>query len=300
MKFLPWIRPVPLTREPAPVGQVRTARRGGRIRVVETWFNDDPPSLDGVDVWIAHQRPERLTPWGWHYRYTLMVDLAASAEEILARMNKTARQEIRKSIKDGEFTCTFIPSPTEAQMEAFADAYDAHPIHSDAPRLERERLRELFSAGNLQISECRDASGTILVWHGVLGHKRAGIAQPVYQISNYHQSADQASANTTGRANRVLYYQEFVYYKEQGYAHYDLNGWYTGSEDAKRLKINKFKEAFRGRLSHGFDCEEALTLRGWAYVTFRTLKRWFFMKGRADELRRLRKKPVLNLPEYLQ
>jgi len=300
MRFLPWIRPLPLTGDPAPAGQVRSTRRGGRIKVVETWFNDDPASLDGVDVWIAHQRPDRLTPWGWHYRYTLLVDLAPSAEEILARMNKTARQEIRKSIKDGEFTCTFLASPTAEQMEAFADAYDAHPIHPDAPKLERDRLRELHASGILQLSECRDRSGTILVWHGVLGHQRAGIAQPVYQISNYHQAVDQAGANATGRANRVLYYQEFVYYKERGYATYDLNGWYTGAEDEKRLKINKFKEAFRGRLWFGYDCEEPLTLRGWAYVTFKTLKRWIFIRGRAEELRRLRRKPVLNLPEHLQ
>ena len=282
---------------PLPEGQIRSTRRGGRVRVVETWYDDDPASLGGYDVWISHQRSRRLSPWGWHYRYTLMVDLTRSPEELLKRMNDTTSREIRKAgTKDG-LEVVFIPEPTEADLQVLADAYDANPNAPGQPPMERDRLRELWQAGFLHLSEARAPDGTVLVRHAVLLHRRSGIAQPWYQVSTYHQVKDQAGVQLIGRANRWLYYQEFLHFKELGCRAYDLNGWYTGSDDPKRLKINQFKEGFRGRIAFGYDCEEALTLRGWAYVVLRTLKRWLFLRERARELRRLRRKPA-RLPDY--
>jgi hypothetical protein len=208
----------------------------------------------------------------------------------------TAREIKNAQTKDG-FVCAFNEAPTEADLVAFAEFYDAYPLHPDQPPMDRIRLREFHQAGFLKCSEVRDADGAVLVRHGVLCHDRSGIAQPVYQVSAYHQAASQAQANAIGRANRLLYYREFLFYKARGYRIYDLNGWYTGTEDEKRLKINLFKEGFRGKICCGFDCEEAVSLRGWAYVIFKTLKRWLFQPEQAREFRRLRRKPA-KLPDY--
>jgi len=282
-----------------PDGQIRSTRWGGRIQAIESWFDDDPLSKAGHDIWISHQRSRPISRWSWHYRYTLLVDLGLSAEALLAGMNRTTAREVRKGeTKDG-FTCVFIPAPTEADLEAFAQAFDANPNTPEQPPMDRERMRELHRAGFLHFSEARSADGTVLVRHGVLCHRRSGIAQPYYQVSSYHQVVDPAQANTIGRANRWLYYREFLYFKAEGYHTYDLNGWYTGVDDEKRLKINQFKEGFRGRIWCGYDCEVAISLRGWFYVVFKTLKRWLFQREKARELWRLRRRPV-RLPDGIE
>ena len=40
-------------------GQIRSTRQGGRVRVVESWFDDDPASLQGYDIWVSHRRSRR-------------------------------------------------------------------------------------------------------------------------------------------------------------------------------------------------------------------------------------------------
>jgi len=278
-------------------GRISGTRWGGKIRAIETWFDDDPESLAGYDVWISHQRSQPLSAGGWHYRYTLFVDLLQSEQALLGGMRRGTAREIRNAQTRDGFVCTFNEAPTAEDLVAFAAFYDAYPLHPDQPPMDRVRLGEFHQAGFLKFAEVRDPDGAVLVRHGVLGHDRSGIAQPVYQVSAYHQAADQAQANAIGRANRLLYYREFLFYKERGYRIYDLNGWYTGTEDAKRLRINLFKEGFRGKVCCGFDCEEAVSLRGRVYVVLKTLKRWLFQPELAREFRRLRTKPK-KLPDY--
>jgi hypothetical protein len=281
---------------PLPEGQIRSSRQGW-ARVVETWYDDDPASLKGYDVWISHVRSRRLSPWGWHYRYTLLVDLTRSPEALLGAMNKTTAKQVKQAETKDRLQCTILSEPTMADLEAFAEAYDACPVTPEQPPLERDRLRELWQAGFLHLSEARTTDGTVLARHGVLMHGRSGIAQTWYTLSNYHTAADAAQVALVGRANRWLYYREFLHFKELGCHTYDLNGWYTGNDDPKRLKINQFKESFHGRIWFGYDCEEAVSLRGWVYVIFKTVKRWLFLRERSRELRRLRRKPA-RLPDY--
>jgi hypothetical protein len=278
--------------EEAVEGRIWSWRWGGRVRILESWFDDDPPSRKGADIWISHQRSKPLSRWCWHYRYTLFIDLTQSAEALMEDLNRTTAREVRKAeTKDG-FTVHFNPSPTDEDIQVFADAFDASPNTPDQPPMERDRLWELHRAGFLHLSQVRNAAGEIVVWHGVLRHRRCGIAQPYYQVSVYHQATDSATAGAIGRANRWLYYREFLYFKEQGFQVYDLNGWYTGIEDEKRLKINQFKEGFGGRGRLGYDNEQPVTLKGWFYFIFKTLKRWVLLREQARELARLRKPPV--------
>ena len=73
---------------PTPDGQVRSTRAGGRIQVVETWFDDEPASLKNVDVWICYRRSHPVSARGWLYFYTIHVDLTLAPETLLKKMRK--------------------------------------------------------------------------------------------------------------------------------------------------------------------------------------------------------------------
>ena len=52
-------------------------------------------------------------------------------------------------------------------------------------------------------------------------------------------------------------------YKEQGLKYFDFGGWYPGTTDQARLKINDFKRGFGGQVVREYECERILSLKGW-------------------------------------
>ena len=82
---------------------------------------------------------------------------------------------------------------------------------------------------------------------------------------------DKTERSMIGRANRWLHWRDIAAFKEQGYAIYDLGGWYAGSGDYEKLSINKFKEGFGGVIQINYNAVEPISLKGKVYLE---LRRW--------------------------
>ncbi|MDP1831457.1 MAG: hypothetical protein Q8K67_05315 [Geothrix sp.] len=263
---------------------------GGRIRVVETWYDDEPASFEGFDLWVCHQRPQPVSPRGWLYFYSIHMDLTQTREALLANLHKSTAKAIRQAENQESLSCAFNTAPSEAEVAAFVALYDASPRTHGQDPMDRGRIQALHQAGLLHLSSVSDADGGVLVRHALLNHEHSSIIQMFVHVSKYLTAKDPAEARALGRANRFLFFQEFLFYKEQGYRAYDLNGWYAGVEDEKRLQINQFKEGFGGRILYGFECEEALSPRGRVYLWLRGLKQRLFQPEKMKEIRRRREK----------
>jgi hypothetical protein len=275
----------------SPDVRLLSARLGGRIRIVETWFDEDPVALKDVDVWISYRRSEPVSSDGWLYFYTIQIDLTLSPEELLKNMRRSTMKEILAARDKDKLTSLFNTSPSDEDIEAFALHFDENPLIKGQGPVDRNRLLALKKTGLVNLAEVRDSEGTIIVSHFLLCHRRSGIVQPCYQVSLlYRNSTDTNKAHAIGRANRFLYYSEFLFYKAQGFRIYDQNGWYAGLEDEKRLKINMFKEGFGGRILYGYDCEKAVSPLGWIYLMLRAAKRRLFQSEKMKEIRRRRLK----------
>jgi len=279
-------------------GHVRTTRWAGRIRVLETWYDEDPSPQEDYDLWISHQRTRPVSRWRWLYFYTLHVDLRLPQEQILANMRKNYVRDIKAGeTKDG-LVCEINPAPTEQDLTDFTRFYDANPGSPDQQPAALERYREFWGAGLIHLSQVRNPEGGILAAHCLLCLKGSRTIQLSAQVSLRSGDQQKSLGTAVGRANRWLFYREFLYYKGQGLETYDLNGWYAGVTDQKRLQINQFKEGFRGRLLYGFDCEEPKGPMGWLYVILRAIQVRLFHPDRMRDLRRRRKKaPRLPEPE---
>jgi hypothetical protein len=160
--------------------------------------------------------------------------------------------------------------------------------------MDRDRLQAMSRDGLVQLTQARDAEGLVLAWHCLLCHPRSGIVQLSSLVSLQHHAEDKARAAAMGRANRWLFYREFLHYRELGVRIYDFNGWYAGVEDEKRLRINQFKEGFGGGIRYGFDCQRPVTLRGRVYLLLQAIRRRLFRpEEQKDWQRRRRKAPRL-------
>ena len=56
-------------------------------------------------------------------------------------------------------------------------------------------------------------------------------------------------------------------FKDQGVRYFDFGGWYPGTEDIQLLGANAFKKSLGGQVVREFECEQIITLKGWAMLT---------------------------------
>ena len=276
-------------------GLLMSSRLGGRVRVVESWYGADPESFDGCDLWVSHQRPQPVSPGRWLYFYTIHVDLTLEPDVLLSNMRKNTSREIRNAQDRDGLSCLINPTPSNGDLEDYAAFYDANPRTQDQAPLEMVRLRMLAKAGLVHLARVSDAEGTVLAQHCLLSHQRSDTIQLSSLVSLHHGDEHKSRGSAIGRANRWLFYREFLFYKERGFRIYDLNGWYAGTEDEKRLKINLFKEGFRGKILYGYDCEEPVSLKGKAYLVLQSAKRRLFQPEKVKDLERRRQKAPLLL-----
>jgi len=65
-----------------------------------------------------------------------------------------------------------------------------------------------------------------------------------------------------GRANCFHTWHDILRFQRQGIETYDFGGWYGGTENAEKLRINRFKESFGGKVVPEFNYEVGVTIAG--------------------------------------
>jgi len=235
----------------------------GLVRAVEVWFDDTPETTEGFDLVIHRQRSARLHPDRWRYFNTMLFDLSRTEEQLLDGMNRTTGREIRRARDTDGIQTSFIMEPTREDIQAFKHFYDRQADRAARTQLGSGEMEMLRREGLLSLSRAEAPDGRVLVWRANLCYPKRRRVRGLYGVSA--QDPDPAARKLAGRANRYLHFEEMRFFKARGYAVYDFGGWYVGSEDAKRLNINGFKEGFGGDIAVEFDCEEPVSVVGWLY-----------------------------------
>lgn len=259
-------------REYESSGTLPILYRKGLLCVAETWFQDATPPA-GADIVRCVQIPAPIDGVSCDEFCTLMVDLTADCDAILAGMDRSTRYKIRRAeTKDG-LRYEHRPVRRFEDMREFLAAYDTHVVsRSDDLSINRAKITRLSESGQLDLSVTCDNQGIGLTRHvHILG---AGTARLLYSVSEASRSADTERRNLCGRANRLHHWRDMQRFQSSGIGRYDFGGFYTGSTDAKRLKINEFKRGFGGQLAVTYNCVYPLTLRGrMALAAWRLLRR---------------------------
>lgn len=264
-------------------GKIPTRRLGGRIKILEVWFDDDPGDLTGYDVVTYTQRSAPVPGPFCLFYYTLIIDLDRPPAELLAAMHNNNAQQIRRALGKDQLACTFSHPPAAGELDQFKAFFAADPEGEPA---DAERLDQFARAGLLALSKVQAADGKVLAWHAYVCHR--GQRRARCDLSRTAPARGEAEVrNLLGRANRLLHYQDMQTLQQMGIRFYDFGGWYPGTDDPKRLNINRFKEGFGGRVVMEYEASRALTVLGSAYLHLRLLK-WalFHRASLKDHLRR--------------
>jgi hypothetical protein len=230
--------------------------QGRFCRLATVYFEEEPGP---VHADIIHYI-QRASPVPGSYSSvfcTIVLNLGRDPDALLAAMHRNTRNEIRHGMRKGLRHFAWSNDPTV--LEHACDFYDRFASLKGLPPADRRYLRLLVQAGHLDLSVVRDGDRE-LVWHAY--YRTPERVLNLISASLFMAHADATERALIGIANRYHTWMDILMYRQAGIAIFDQGGWYDGTTDQEKLRINNFKERFGGTIVRNFDCHRAVTLRG--------------------------------------
>jgi hypothetical protein len=235
-------------------------------RIEEFWFDEAIPPR-GVDVaWLCQRPaiPEIAQPSA---KYTLVVDLTLSDEQLLANMQSETRYEIRRAQNKDALEFRAPTAPDASSLAAFHDLFAQFAAEKGVSPVRMEYLQAAAKAGVLRLGSMVH-EGEVVVWHSYL---LIGSRVRLLHSASLFRGQAPARRSLIGRANRLLHWLEMQHFRGTGTTLYDFGGWYAGQDHEDFLRVNRFKEGFGGTVRQEAEGVRALTLLGRAYLWARRM-----------------------------
>jgi hypothetical protein len=195
---------------------------------------------------------------------SLVNDLSASEETIMAAFGNTNRYKIKRAASKDGLEAECVPEP-RTQLDRFSDFYDEFARQKGLPLAYRRGLSAACDAGQLHLTYAA-REGWKLVWHAYITHGRKIALLHSASLFRDMRNVDRA---LLGRANRWLHWRDMLYFKQMGLRCYDWGGVFEDESDPEKAGINTFKREFGGNAVRTFNCSVAVTLKGRAYLALR-------------------------------
>jgi hypothetical protein len=230
--------------------------QGRFCRLATVYFEEEPVPVD-VDIIHYIQRSSPVPGSYSSVFCTIVLDLGRAPDILLSAMHRNTRNEIRHGMRKG--LRHFAWSNNRAVLEHACDFYDRFASLKGLPPADRRYLRLLLRAGRLDLSVVRDGDRE-LVWHAY--YRSPERVLNLISASLFMAHADATERALIGIANRYHTWMDMLMYKQAGIRIFDQGGWYDGTKDQEKLRINNFKERFGGTIVRNFDCHRPITLKG--------------------------------------
>jgi hypothetical protein len=238
------------------------------LRISECYFKQAPLD-ETVDVLACLFCDTPVPRWRSYQGWTRLIDLTQQPDEILKACSKTTRYEITRARSADDCSASIVVRPTDAQIRAFVEYYDAFAKSKAVPKCHPAQLHALGASGKLVLTEVRGAQRGVVASHAyVVGRERARLT---HSASLFRTERETRERTRISRANRLLHWEDMVAFREMGMSTYDLGGWHTGSRDDSLLRINAFKGSFGGELAREWSAFRARSPLGAAYLRLREL-----------------------------
>ena len=222
----------------------------------EIWFYEGGPypSDSNVVFYQASALPdgevERVEQF-----ITTCLDLTRSPEDLLGRVSKTTRYEIRKAKKLGVETERF-GRPGPEQIARFVTGHRDFARSRGLGGVELERIERLVRAGAFTIAQAV-FGGQVVTTHGYIHDETRT------RLLISYGAEDVGDKALRGYANRLLHWEDILSFRRAGRTAYDFGG-----IDLDRVAgVARFKLSFGGNTESSRNCTVRTGLYG-------ALRRW--------------------------
>lgn len=232
------------------------------VRIADFYY-DEEPHANRADIHRYIQWSSPL-PGVWCEPYhTIVVDLNQNEDALLANMDRETRYRIRRAFAD-DLTYDCYNGENEQTLAEFFAFYDRFAPLVGLPAANRHRLQVLAQNRALDFSTVRQKDEQSLVWH--VYHRTNSRVRGLHSAILHRTSSDATFRGLIGRANRYHNWKDMLRFKAAGISVFDLGGWYPGNSDPERLRINRFKEEFGGKVVVNFNGIRAVSMKGKAAI----------------------------------
>jgi hypothetical protein len=255
-------------------------RRKNLTRIAEIWYNISEKPQREVDI-IRYKfvAEETLKAAAFEELYTILIDLSKNDKELLSLLRKNTRYEINRAREKDNIKCVTFFEKNENDREKiskYMDFYNVFALSKNRSSIKFSDLKQFYDNRTICIRYAakEDDESEILTMHAyIVSDNTARLHQ---SSSLFRNSGDSEYKNLVARANRLLHWDDILYFKNIGLAVYDLGGWYGGQTLKEQLLINQFKESFGGEKKREYSYIVPASTRGkiaiLAHSAFKHLK----------------------------
>lgn len=228
------------------------------LKVFEFHF-DEPIQERGADIIRYRSRTEPFRPVVYEEAHTLEVDLRPDPDALMANLHRNVRYPIRKASKLN-LSYSSSSGPGKEWISEFATFYNRFATAKKIAPANTVRLNALRSGGALDMSKISAEDGRTLVWHVHI--RTPSAVRLLYSGSLFREQEYAGDAVLIGHANRYQHWLDMLRFREAGVIRFDFGGFYAGTEDASKLRINEFKAGFGGQVVRRFNSDHPVTWPG--------------------------------------
>ena len=194
-------------------------------------------SLNPFDAYVQCSSIEEFPGFKRTPKYTTIVDLTQSEDDIIKGFDKNTSYEVRRASKEG------LSINVNVGEDDFLKMYN-----SFAEKKHFGLVKDIsIFRDHLQITGAYFEDKP-LVFHSYILDKDKKRVRLLHSASALYEEGNESLKPLIGRANRYLHYMDMEYFKKEGFTEYDFGGYAKDTENESLKGINKFKDGFGGTL----------------------------------------------------
>lgn len=236
--------------------------------MAEIWYNYKEKPDRKIDVlrykFVAENKRDAAS---FEELWTLLIDLTKPEGELFSHIRKNTRYEINRAVnKDGAHCFTLFEKGEEnrEKLLQYIDFFNIFADSKNRSRIDYSDVEQFYENKTFCARYAADGGGEILTMHAYVISD--GTARLHQSSSLFRNTADAEARNMIGRSNRLLHWDDILFFKNAGLQYYDFGGWYGGAETsgtyAEQLLINQFKESFGAEKKREYSFIEPASFRG--------------------------------------
>jgi hypothetical protein len=243
--------------------------------------------LSGIDVLALRQISAPVASSHCTPSLTLVSELTASADEMLAGFDRNCRRQISHAERGDGLSVEFALRPGP-QVRDFCHFYNEFAKHKNLPPVDDVWFQAASDANRLALATVWQGREPLVRHAYVTGGKTILL----HSSASLFRAGDSNFRALVARANRWLHWRGMQHFGEQGATHYDWGGLFEDESTPERVGINRFKKEFGGKPVRRFDCLVARSARGHVRLGIKRLgDGWRYFGARAAALRPAPRRP---------
>jgi lipid II:glycine glycyltransferase (peptidoglycan interpeptide bridge formation enzyme) len=252
-------------------------RKKNGIKIAEIWFNHQECPIEKNDILRYKFVTEKRNACSFENLYTILLDLTADENELFAQINRTSKYQINRAKNKDMIHCStfFYNNETdEKKILQYVHFFNTFADSKGRSNINIYDIEQFYTTGTfcVRCATLEDKSKYLTMHAYVISDGTARLHQ---SSSLFRSSEDTEYRNMIARANRLLHWDDILYFKNMGLKWYDFGGWYGGQTNKEQLSINQFKESFGGEKKQEYSYIVPVSFRGKQAVVFRRIIKIF-------------------------